>query len=352
MYTPGNCVAAADYDGDGDPDLFVGGSAEPGSYPLPARSYLLRNDSGTFSDVTAKVAPGLEKPGIVTAAKWADIDKNGSPDLVLAGEWMPITVFKNKQGSLIDATAELGLSKTTGWWNALEISDLDGDGDLDLVAGNLGLNTKYRASEEQPLKVYAKDFDNNGSLDAIVCRFVDGQEKPVHQRDEMLAQISGLGKKYPRYALYAAASMQDIFGEALSNAYIGECAHLQSACFIQGNGQFSIKPLPALAQTAPVNALLCADFNGDHQMDILLTGNSDAPNISTGRYDALNGLLLLGDGAGNFQPMDAEHSGFFVDGVGKSLELLNLKTGRTLLLAGVNGGRLRVFEVKRALKLM
>lgn len=346
MHTPGACAAAADYDGDGDTDLFVGGSAEPGRYPLPARSYLLRNDHGKFSDVTATAAPGLQKPGIVTAVQWADVDKDGVPDLVLAGEWMPVTIFKNREGNLADVTSEWGLSETTGWWNSLAVHDLDSDGDLDFVAGNLGLNTKYRASVQEPLTVYASDFDRNGRLDAVVCRVVEGKEKPVHQRDELLAQISGLAKKYPRYALYAAASVQEMLGKtALSEAYSGTCRMLESACFIQENGRFTARVLPVPAQTAPVNALLCADFNADHHTDILLTGNSNSPNVSTGQYDAFNGLLLLGDGTGHFRPSGQEQSGFWVDGVGKSLARIRLKSGGHLILAGVNSGRLRAFKL-------
>jgi hypothetical protein len=346
LRTPGSCVATADFDTDGDLDLFIGGSAEPGRYPLPARSYLLQNDGGQFSDVTASLAPGLEHPGIVTAVLWADVNQDGSTDLVLAGEWMPITVYKNMSGRFIDATAEMGLAKSAGWWNTLVVSDLDHDGDVDFVAGNLGLNSKYKATEQHPLTIYAKDFDGNGRMDAITCRFVEGKEKPVHQRDELLAQINGLSKKYPRYAQYAVASVQKIFGEkALEKAYFRVCNTLQTTCFIQENGRFTAKALPALAQVAPINAMLCADVNGDQQIDLIMLGNSFSPNISTGRYDASKGLILLGDGRGNFEVMDAEQSGFWVEGVGKSLAAVTMATGKKRILAGVNGGVLRMFEV-------
>jgi len=345
MHTPGSCVAQADFDGDGDLDLFVGGSAVPGNYPLPARSYLLRNDGGKFVDVTLSVAPGLEKPGIVTAAQWADVDKDGLPDLVLVGEWMPVSVYKNATGSLVDGTEKWGLSDTFGWWTSLDIHDLDGDGDLDFVVGNVGLNTKYSASSEQPLKIYAKDFDSNGRLDEVICRMVAGKEMPMHQRDEMLAQINGLSKKYPRYSLYAAASVQDMFGEkGLSGAYTRVCNNLQSCCFIQNGGRFKVQPLPTMTQLAPVNAIICADFNADGHTDIVVAGNSFSANISSGRYDASFGLLLTGDGSGGFVPMPADRSGFYIRGVVKSLASLTLSSEKKCILAGIHNGPIRVFD--------
>ena len=346
MNTPGACVATADFDGDGDQDLFLGGSAEPGNYPFPARSYLLRNEGGKFVDVTGSMAPELQRPGIVTAAKWADLDKNGLPDLVLVGEWMPITVFSNVSGTFVNATEKLGLSKTSGWWTSLEIHDLNGDGKLDLVAGNLGLNTKYIASESEPLKIYAKDFDDNGQLDAIICRWVKGKEMPIHQRDEMLAQINGLSKKYPRYAAYAAASIQEMLGEkVLAEAYIRVCNTLQSSCFIQDKGRFEAKPLPTLAQVAPIHAMICADFNADGHTDILMAGNAYSANLSSGRYDASHGLLLLGDGSGGFQPLAADRSGFYVDGVVRSLASLTLSSGKKSILVGIHNATNRIFDI-------
>lgn len=345
MYTPGSCVAQADYDGDGDFDLFVGGSAVPGNYPLPARSYLLRNDGGKFSDATLSVAPVLEKPGIVTAAQWGDVDKDGLPDLVIVGEWMPVSVYENTNGSLVDVTAKRGLSETFGWWTSLNIHDLDGDGDLDFVAGNLGLNTKYSASREQPLKIHTKDFDSNGRLDVVICRMMAGKEMPIHQRDEMLAQINGLSKKYPRYSLYAVASVQDMLGEKeLSGAYTRECSNLQSCCFIQNGGRFKTQPLPILAQLAAINAIICADFNADGHTDILAAGNSFSANISSGRYDASFGLLLSGDGMGEFVPMPADQSGFYFRGVVQSLVSLTLSSEKKYILAGIHNGPILVFE--------
>jgi hypothetical protein len=347
MREPASCAAVADFDGDGDMDIFIGGSAVPGSYPLASRSYLLRNEKGVFTDLTSLV-PELEKPGIVTAAAWSDLDKNGSPDLVLAGEWMPVTVFKNNKGKLVNATAELGLEKTSGWWNALAISDLNGDGFPDLVVGNRGLNSKFKASDQAPLRVYAADFDQNGSIESIICRQAEGKEKPIHQRDELMAQVNALERRFPKYALYATASVQQVFEEkSLAQATQKDCRVLASTVFLNKGGKgFSAKPLPLLAQVSSLRAIACEDVNHDGKMDLVLGGNDYSQAISIGQADASHGLVLLGDGVGEFSPMPAERSGFFIQGMVNDLAVLNRKNRKKLLLAGVNGGALRVFEFR------
>ena len=182
MSKPGKCIASSDFDRDGDMDVFIGGDVSLSSYPLASRSYLLRNDHGKFVDITSQLNSALLKPGIVNAVKWQDLDNNGWPDLILAGEWMPIMVFKNQKGQLNDVTFDMALSKTNGWWNAIEVMDVDNDGDMDLIAGNFGLNTKLRASESSPLSIYIDDFDHNGSTDAITCRSIDGKDMPIYQK--------------------------------------------------------------------------------------------------------------------------------------------------------------------------
>ena len=348
---PARCTAAADCDGDGDRDLSIGGGARPGSYPLSCRSYLLRNDGGQFTDVTDS-SPALLNPGIVNAAQWADLDDDGAFELVLAGEWMPISIYKVAKGRFIPHSSSLIphhsslIPNTSGWWNTLAISDLDGDGDLDLMAGNHGLNSRFKASATAPLTIYTNDFDGNGSVEGIFCRFTEGKEKPIHQRDELMSQIHGLEKKYPRYALYAPASVGELFGKiALSEAERRECQLLQTTVFINEGGlRFTMKPLPVEAQFAPVSAILCADFDDDNRADVLMAGNTFAFDVTTGRLDASNGLLLTGNGHGDFSPQPFSKSGFYVAGVVRDMALLRRKTGEWLLLTGVNSDRLRVFE--------
>ncbi len=351
IYSPLNCIAAADFDGDGDSDLFLGGDACTANYPFPCRSYLLRNDGGRFTDLT-EASPALLHPGIVRAAQWADLDGDGRPELVVAGEWMPLSVYKNIGGTMKDHTIELGLGGTAGWWSALALHDLDSDGDLDIVAGNHGLNSRFAISEVKYLSIYAADFDQNGSAEGVLCRFIEGKEKPIHQRDKMIAQISELKKKFLRYAPYSTAAIEDIFEKpVLAAAYRRECRHLESAVFInEGARGFAMKTLPLEAQFAPVHALLCADFDGDDRPDILLAGNTFNFDVTTGRLDASNGLMLKGDGRGNFAALPPAKSGFYVEGVAMDMAFLQRKSNNPLLLIGVNNGELKSFEWQKPTK--
>ncbi len=347
----GSVVTAADYDRDGDLDLFVGGRVSPDVYPYVPRSYLLRNDRGTFREVSSEMAGGLQSVGMVTAALWTDFDGDGWVDMVVAGEWMPLRFFKNGGGKLTEVTASTGLPNTAGWWNSLAAGDFDNDGDTDYVAGNLGRNSKYKASPEEPVCLYAYDFDKNGTVDPVLCYYLpaeDGKRAsfPTHSRDEFLRQMTSLRKQFTQYAAYAVTRTEDLFSEDdLEKAFLVKSEHFQTSYFEnRGGGQFSMKPLPIQAQFAPVFGMVASDYNGDGNLDLLLSGNSYAPEVQTGQYDALPGLYLRGDGKGNFTPIPAAASGLLVTGDAKGMAELVLADGRPLLLAAVNSGKLKAFS--------
>ncbi len=351
----GSTINAADFDRDGDLDLFVGGRLSPGQYPMPTDSYLLRNDavspagnrtnSPKFTDVTNTVCPSLDKLGMVTSALWTDFDRDGWVDLLVVGEWMPITFLKNKHGKLIDVTNATGLSHTHGWWNSLVAGDFDGDGDTDYVAGNLGLNNEWRTTPDKPVTMLAGDFDKNGTVDPVICQYMGDALCPVHPRDEMASQMNYLRRKFPRYADYANATIADVFSaDQQRQAYIAKSETFQSVYLEnRGNGQFRLRPLPTPAQLAPVFGMTSGDYDHDGKLDVLLTGNSYATEAITGRYDAFSGLFLTGDGKGNFRPLSTQASGFFVGGDAKGLAELTLSDGQSLLLAAQNNDVLKAF---------
>jgi hypothetical protein len=346
----GGAVKAADFDGDGDLDLFVAGRVVPGAYPMAPQSYILRNDGGKFTDVTGQVCPELERLGMVTDALWTDFDGDGTVDLIVAGEWMPLTFLKNTNGVLKNVTSATGVGHLKGWWNSIVAGDFDGDGDMDYVVGNLGLNTNYKANEQQPLKVFAKDFDNNGSIDPVLACYMlaeDGQMKlfPMHTRDDLSAQMIRYRKQFRRYLPYGLATIEEVLSaEDLEGALVLEANHFASSYFENlGNGKFKVTPLPVQAQVAPVFGMLSRDFDGDGHLDVLLVGNNYGTEVFTGRYDASIGLLLRGDGKGNFRPQPVGQSGFFVGGDAKGIAFLYGSKGEELILVTQNQDSLRVF---------
>ncbi|GAO41560.1 VCBS repeat-containing protein [Flavihumibacter petaseus] len=350
MFSNGSCVKAADYDGDGDLDLFVGSRVISGSYPLAPSSFILQNHSGTFMNVTAKVCTALEDAGMVTDALWSDIDNDNKPDLLVTTEWGPVRIFRNTGESLLPVE-QTGVDSLNGWWNSIIAGDFDNDGDMDYIAGNLGLNSNYKASAAEPLQLYAKDFDDNGLLDPLVFCYMkaqDGTRKPYPMtvRDDMVSQILSIRKRFPTYKAYGMATMDMILGPTGKNDAVYLTANHMSSVYLEnlGNGRFNAKALPLEAQTAPLFGMLADDLDDDGNLDLLLSGNDYGMEPYSGRHDAFDGLVLKGDGKGNFKPLSIAASGWYIRGDGKAIaRLASAKVGN-LYLATQNQGPLLAFE--------
>ena len=322
MRTSTGTVTAADIDGDGDQDLFVGTRLIPGKYPESASSYILINDgTGNFEDATDTWAPMLRSLGMVTDATWLDFDQDGKEDLIVIGEWMPIQVFKNS-GTSLSLLEKPFSAPTSGWWWSLEKADLDGDGDEDLVVGNLGENTQIKVGDDQPATIFYDDFDDNGSTDPLIEYYIKGAPYPMVSRDNLFGQLAYLKRNFTTYAAYAEASIADILTpEQKANAMLrqvntGKSIWLEN----QGNGTWSIHALPKSAQISPVFAIKAIDINGDQLLDLVLGGNIADTRPSMGPWDANYGQLLLNDGQGSFKPIPQDQSGLKIIGDVRSIE--------------------------------
>jgi len=349
IFENGSCVAVGDFNGDGHPDLFIGSRVVSRSYGLIPKSHLLENDgSGHFTDVTLEKAPGLSEAGMVSSATWIDYDGDGKPDLVVAGEWMPVRVFHQENGKLVDRTKEAGLSGTNGWWNSVEAVDLRGNGRQDLVLGNLGLNSYLHASPKEPARLYVHDFSHSGggNLEQILTFYKNGVSYPVAGRDELVKKIPSLRSKYPSYKSFGASRIEDIFPAAdLSQAQVREAYTFASAVALNnGNGTFTLQPLPLEAQFAPVYATLAGDFDGDGKIDLLIGGNFYGVTPMLGRYDASYGLMLHGDGKGGFTPVDMEQSNLVIDGQVRDMKLLRGANGERLIVVARNNDKVMVLR--------
>ncbi len=361
-YTSKFCVRAADYDRDGDLDLFIAGRVDPHTYPKPVSSFIYRNDSKSgalhFTDVTKEVAPSLISIGLTCDGVFSDYDNDGWLDLVLSGEWMPVTFLHNEKGKFVNTTFNSGISNYTGWWNSLAPGDFDNDGDIDYIAGNFGLNSFFRASEKRPVNIYAKDFDGNGSFDAIPSLFLLNNlqkdagwyEFPAHGRDDMIKQILGTRRDFQNYKSYATATMDKILPDAKRKDAIMLSANYMSSAYIQneGNGRFNIKPLPAMAQLSILNGMVADDFNGDGNLDVAFNTNDYGTDPFLGRYDALNGLVLKGDGKGNFTALSILQSGVFINGNGKGLATLAGADSSYLLAGTQNQGSVQLYKKRQS----
>jgi hypothetical protein len=339
-------VVAADFDGDGDLDLFQGGRVSPGKYPDTPRSQLLRNDQGTYVDVADALAPGLSRVGLVTSALWSDVDDDGRIDLLVATEWGPIHYFRNEGGRLVDETEKAGLASLTGWWTSLQAADVNGDGRMDYIAGNFGLNTKYRATAEQPAVLYAGALDPTGKPQVVEARYEGDRLYPVRGRSKMAYAMPFLRRKYKTFAGFAQASVEEIFGEEkLQAARRLEARELASGVLLNQGGRFTFQPLPTLAQVAPVFGTLAQDFDADGKVDLWLAQNFFGPEPKTGRFDGGISLFLRGDGQGNFTEVWPLESGVVVPGDAKGAVVLDWNSDqRPDVLVTQNAGPLQAFE--------
>ena len=333
----GSCVRVADIDNDGDLDIFVGSRVVPGRYPESPKSLLfINNGKGEFTNAPEALQTALDSLGMVTDAAWIDLDNDGWKDLVVCGEWTKIHLLSNKNGKLTDLSDQHFPDALKGWWNRLQLADMDDDGDLDLIAGNWGLNSPIKVSEEQPATMLYNDFDNNGSVDPLICYFIKGKSYPMASRDEMTDQMVSLRQKFPTYAAYANTTIDNILTpDQLKSAKQLTANYFETTYFENNKGSFQAKKLPLQANFFPVFAISTGDFDHDGKADILLAGNTDHARIKVGKMDAGYGVLLKGDGKGHFEYVPQLKSGLSVRGCTRDLiQLKGKKENRVIF--GVN----------------
>jgi len=348
LYQSGSCVRPADIDQDGDLDLFVGTRVLPGYYGLPCDQFLLLNDGeGNFSEAHASMAPDFKHLGMVTDAQWFDYDHDDFPDLMVVGEWMPVTIFKNDGKQLTKVASVKGLEQSEGWWNRIHAADLDGDGDDDFVLGNLGLNSRFKPTAETPITLYVNDFDQNGSIEPLFVFVKDGKEFPVAMRQDIIKQMSSLKKKFVYYKDYADKSVNEIFDpKLLERATMLKFYQPNTAVLINnGTSGFHLNPLPVQAQVSPVYGIETADVNHDQRPDIILGGNLFAVKPEIGCYDALHGLVLTNDGNGRFTPLTSIRSGLTLPGEVRHVQLMNTKGRKTIAFIR-NNDTIKFFNVR------
>ena len=360
-YTSKLCVRASDFNKDGKLDLFVSGRVDPWNYPKPVSSFIFRNDTQNgvvkFTDVTNEVAPELKNIGMVCDALFTDFDDDGQTDLLLTGEWMPVTFFKNAGGKFKNVTSSSGIADKNGWWNSIVAGDFRHTGRTDYIIGNIGLNTLYQASNQHPVYSTSGDFSGNGSYQAIISLFLKDQngqlkEFPANGRDAIIERLPAFKKQFDNYNKFATATMSEIFPPDKMKGAIRLQANMLQSCFIQndGNGKFTMVPLPQAAQISALNGMVADDFDGDGNLDVLINGNDYSTEVSIGRYDALNGLLLKGNGKGAFSPLSILQSGIYIPGNGKALVKLKTANEKYLVAASQFRDSLRVFELRRKTK--
>jgi hypothetical protein len=338
-YESTSCVRPADFDKDGHIDLFVGIRCRPFEYGLPANGYLLQNDGhGNFKDVTAKLAPGLLNIGMITDMVWADVNNDGFPDMVIVGDWMPIKIFINENGIFKDESESYGLSNTEGWWHSIVAKDLNGDGKIDFILGNNGLNSRFKASASRPITMYVNDFDLNGSVEQIICAYNGDKSYPVAMKDDIVKQIPSLAVKFKKFEDYKDATIEDLFSpEILQRSVKLNAKYMQSCVMINtGKGSFHLSPLPLEAQFSPVYAITADDFDHDGICDILIGGNQYRAKPQTGINDASYGLFLKGDTGGTWRSVSSLNSGIFTKGEIRDMKILHINGTRIIAVARNN----------------
>lgn len=337
MLTSTSVVRPADFDLDGDQDLFVAGRVVPGKYPQAPESYLLENRNGAFYNVTSSWSKELQFAGMVTSAIWLDVNKDERPDLIIAGEFMPITVFENKENGLFNITHKSGLQSSEGIWSSLIAADFDNDGDQDLVAGNIGYNTAFKVKEQEPLQLFYADFDGNSTIDPIFSAYEEGNSYPIASLNLLGQQLPKLKKKLLKYRDFAQASSTEVL-QILAAEHRTLSCKVAATSFIEniGNGQFKISPLPVEAQVAPTNTIIAEDLNHDGFLDLILAGNNYNREVIGGRYDASIGNVLLNNGSNTFKALTTQESGFFVGGDARSMARITVKDHLYLLIAQNN----------------
>jgi len=344
IFSSGACVRTGDVDMDGDMDLFVGGRLIPGRYPESPDSYLLVNDGkGRFTDQTDAMAPVLKGRGMVTDAAWVDLNKDRKPDLVLVGEWMPVTFLVNENGKLIDRSSSYLKEPSAGWWNCIAVSDIDKDGDDDLIVGNNGMNTQMKPSEKEPVTMIFGDFDKNGSIDPIISYFIQGESFPYPNRDELTDQIPSFKKRFTDYDSYSKATISTILTrEELKNSATLTANRFTTSLLInQGNGSFTFGSLPQQAQVAPVFSIAVMDVNADGNPDLIMAGNLSHARVRMGKLAGNYGFVFPGDGKGNFTYLSQVRSGLHVRN-----DVMHIAVVNKIVVFGINDGPLKTYKLK------